>query len=375
LLILEATIINKVGEKAPRVILVGLRHSRRNGSDFEGFMRELEALVEAAGVTVVGTLVQSRDKPDQRSYIGRGKIAELVHLVEETGADMVVFDHELSPGQLRFLEEQVPARIIERTGLILDIFSSRAHSLEGKLQVELASLQYQLPRLMGQGRVLSRTGGGIGTRGLGEQQLELDRRQIRQRISDIKRQLAKVEKTRSLHRKQRQRRGLKTISLVGYTNAGKSSLFNMLCQKAHHSGQDQAEADQRLFQTLDTTTRRIRFADGREALLSDTVGFIQDLPPHLIAAFRSTLEEAVAADVILHVIDVSDEAYFEKVGVVNQVLEELGASREQIHMVFNKVDLLPGFKGGNGSVPYISALTGQGIPELLVFLEKVLWPD
>ena len=147
MLILEATIINKVGEKAPRVILVGLRHSRRNGSDFEGFMRELEALVEAAGVTVVGTLVQSRDKPDQRSYIGRGKIAELVHLVEETGADMVVFDHELSPGQLRFLEEQVPARIIERTGLILDIFSSRAHSLEGKLQVEPASLQYQLPRL------------------------------------------------------------------------------------------------------------------------------------------------------------------------------------------------------------------------------------
>lgn len=354
---------------------MGLRHSRRNGTDFEGFMRELEALVEAAGGKVVSTLVQAKERPDQRSYIGKGKIDELVHLVEETGADMVVFDHELTPGQLRSLEEQIPARIVDRTRLILDIFASRAHSLEGKLQVELASLEYQLPRLLGQGRVLSRTGAGIGTRGLGEQQLELDRRQIRRRISDLKRQLAKVEKTRSLHRKQRLRRGMKTISLVGYTNAGKSSLFNMLCQKAHSSGQNQTEADQRLFQTLDTTTRKIKLSPGHEALLSDTVGFVQDLPPHLIAAFRSTLEEAVAADVILHIIDVSDEAYFEKVEVVNQVLEDLGASREQVYMVFNKVDKVPRFECGNAAVPCISALTGQGIPDLLSFLEKALWSD
>ena len=227
--------------------------------------------------------------------------------------------------------------------------------------MELASLQYQLPRLMGQGRVLSRTGGGIGTRGLGEQQLELDRRQIRQRISDIKRQLAKVEKTRSLHRKQRQRRGLKTISLVGYTNAGKSSLFNMLCQKAHHSGQDQAEADQRLFQTLDTTTRRIRFADGREALLSDTVGFIQDLPPHLIAAFRSTLEKRLA-DVILHVIDVSDRHILKGGGQPGSGSWEPAGNSPYGLTKWT-------CSGGNGSVPYISALTDR-VSWLLVFLER-----
>lgn len=342
--------------------------------DFDSYMKELAALAEAAGGMVTATLVQVRERPDHRTYIGKGKITELLYLVEESHADLVIFDRELSPGQLRSLEEQLPIKVIDRTMLILDIFTTRAHSLEGKLQVELAALEYQLPRLVGKGQLLSRTGAGIGTRGLGEQKLELDRRYLRRRINDIKRQLAKLENTRDLHRKQRLRRGLKTISLVGYTNAGKSSLFNALCQKAHSSGQNQAEADQRLFQTLDTTTRKIKFSGGHEALISDTVGFVQDLPPHLIAAFRSTLEEAIAANIILHVIDVSDEAYLDKVEVVNQVLEQLGASPEQVYMVFNKIDKTSDIDW-HGSVPRISALTGQGITELLSFVEAALWPE
>lgn len=332
-------------------------------------------MVEAAGSQVVATLVQARERPDSRTFMGKGKLRELLHLVEELEPDLLVFDRELSPGQLRHLDELIPVQVIDRTMLILDIFSRRAHSLEGKLQVELAALQYQLPRLIGKGRVLSRTGAGIGTRGLGEQQLELDRRHIRRRINDLQRQLLKVEKTRDLHRQQRLRRGTKTVSLVGYTNAGKSSLFNMLCQKAHSSGQSQTEADERLFQTLDTTTRKIKLAAGHEILISDTVGFIQDLPPHLIAAFRSTLEEAVGADVILHIIDAADEAYFEKVDVVSRVLEELGADREQVYMVFNKIDKAPQIEPVNGGVPRISALTGQGIADLLVFLDQLLWPE
>jgi GTP-binding protein HflX len=357
-----------------RVILAGLR-SRKDGYNLAGYMKELKALVEAAGGRAVATLVQTRERPDSRTFFGKGKLQELLHLVEELEPDLLVFDRELSPGQLRHLDELIPVQVIDRTMLILDIFSSRAHSLEGKLQVELATLQYRLPRLIGKGQVLSRTGAGIGTRGLGEQQLELDRRHIRRRINDLQRQLAKVKKTRDLHRKQRLRQGLKTVSLVGYTNAGKSSLFNMLCQKAHSSGQDQAEADERLFHTLDTTIRKIKLAAGHEVLISDTVGFIQDLPHHLIAAFRSTLEEAVGADVILHIIDAADEAYFEKVEVVNQVLEELGADREQVYMVFNKIDKAPQLESVNGVVPRISALTGQGIADLLLFLDQLLWPQ
>jgi GTP-binding protein HflX len=372
--ITEATVIDKEIEQEQRVVLVGIHSKRSHGCDFEGYMMELAALVEARGGVVAATLVQARERPDQRTYLGKGKISELLRLLEESDADLVVFDRELSPGQLQALEELLPVRIIDRTMLILEIFTTRAHSLEGKLQVELASLEYRLPRLAGQGQVLSRTGAGIGTRGLGEQKLELDRRYLKRRINDLKRQLAKVDKTRELHRKQRLRRGVKTISLVGYTNAGKSSIFNALCQKAHSSGKNQAEADQRLFQTLDTTTRKIKLPGGHEVLISDTVGFVQNLPPHLIAAFRSTLEEAVAADIILHIIDISNEAYFDKVEVVNQVLTELGARPEQVHMVFNKIDQAADHEWQQGAVPRISARTGQGVEELLLFIEQALWP-
>lgn len=358
-----------------RVILAALR-SRQDGYDLEDYLQEMAALVEAVGGQVVATLVQSRERPDKKRFFGKGKLEELLHLVEEIDPAYLVFDRELSPGQLAYLSKKIPVEIVDRNMLILGIFASRARSFEGKLQVELATLQYQLPRLVGKGQVLSRTGAGIGTRGLGEQQLELDRRQIRRRINDLGGRLAKAEKTRALHRKQRERQGLKTVSLVGYTNAGKSSLFNMLCQKAHSSGQEQAEADERLFQTLDTATRKIRLLQpAHEVLITDTVGFVQDLPHHLIAAFRSTLEEAALADVVLHIVDVADEAYLEKAEVVDQVLTELGARPEQVYLVFNKIDKVGQPELDNGSVLRVSALSGEGVDDLLLFLDRLLWPE
>lgn len=351
---------------------MGLRRTRKSSFDYESYLQELIALAEAAGGQVVAQLIQARERPDAATYIGKGKVQELIHLCEEMEPHLILFDGELSPGQVRQLEERLSKPIMDRTMLILDIFARRAQSLEGKLQVELATLEYRLPRLTGQGQVLSRTGGGIGTRGLGEQQLELDRRHIRRRIRDIRRQMARVEKTRQLHRKQRIRQGLKTISLVGYTNVGKSTLFNAICQKFHTSGKEQVRADDRLFQTLDTTTRKITLPNGQEVLVTDTVGFIQDLPPHLIAAFRSTLEEAVEADLILHVVDISDPAYMEKIAVVDAVLEDLGAQPGQVYRVFNKMDQLSDPEYAAGTVPRISALSSQGVSELLAYLGEAL---
>lgn len=338
------------------------------------YLEELQGLVEAAGGVVAAVIVQSRDRPHPATYIGKGKLEELNNLIAELEPDLLVFGNDLSPGQLRNLEDRFSVKIIDRTMLILDIFSQRARSREGKLQVELASLEYRLPRLTGKGRELSRTGGGIGTRGLGEQRLELDRRYIRRRIQDIKKLLAGVERNRQLQRKRRIRSGIKTVSLVGYTNAGKSSLFNALCQKAHNSGTGQVEADSRLFQTLDTTTRRISMKPGLEFLITDTVGFIQDLPPHLVAAFRSTLEEAVHADILLHVVDVSDPDYLEKMLVVEQVLESLGADKKDILVVFNKVDLLPDGAAAGGSFK-VSARTGQGVDRLINQIGAILKRD
>ncbi|MGR6835449.1 GTPase HflX [Syntrophomonas erecta] len=348
-----------------KIILVSVQKKARLIADN---IAELRALAEAAGGEVIGQLGQIRSYPQVSTYIGRGKLDELKHLIEEMEPDLVIFDGELSPVQIRNIEDTLPVRIIDRTMLILDIFARRAQSKEGKLQVELATLQYRLPRLTGRGITMSRTGGGIGTRGAGEQQLEMDRRYIRRRIKDVERQLERVEKTRQLHRKQRDKTGIKVISLAGYTNAGKSSLFNALCRIAHNSGQDQVEANNRLFQTLDTTTRRIQINRDTVVLISDTVGFIRDLPHHLVAAFRSTLEEAIDADLLLHVVDISDPDYLIKMQVGEEVLTSLGAEPDRIVTVYNKVDRGPTPVSVSAGAVYVSALTGNGINELLQFL-------
>lgn len=358
--------------KRERAVLVGVRLKSEPDFDFESSLEELRGLTEAAGGEVIAVVLQSKDRPNSSTYIGKGKLEELIHLTAELEPDLVIFDSELSPMQLRNLEEAMQTRIIDRNMLILDIFGQRARTREGILQVELASLEYRLPRLTGLGTELSRLGGGIGTRGAGEQKLELDRRRIRNRIKDIKQQMQKVESTRRLHRKQRRRAGLKTISLVGYTNAGKSSLFNVLCKHAHRSGAGQVEADDRLFQTLDTTTRKILLPSGHSILITDTVGFIQNLPHHLVAAFRSTLEEALEADILLHVVDAAAPDYLDRIQVVEKVLKELGAEPDKIMTVFNKTDLITHNPDCGEDVIYVSAKTGRGIETLLHRVETRL---
>ena len=361
--------MNEIKEK---VILVGVKAKEAGTANFESSLQELQGLVETAGGEVIATLVQARERPLASTYIGKGKLLELRHLAEELAPDLIVFDSELSPVQLRNLEESLEIRIIDRTMLILDIFSQRAQSSEGKLQVELAQLEYRLPRLTGRGQEMSRLGGGIGTRGAGEQKLEMDRRYLRKRINDLKKQMHKLQTTRAIHRLRRSRAGLREVSLVGYTNAGKSSLFNTLCKSAHRSGTEQVEADARLFQTLDTTTRKISLPSGMEVLITDTVGFIQNLPHHLVAAFRSTLEEAVDADILVQVVDVAAEDHMEKVQVVEKVLQGLGAEQEKILTVFNKADLIDYNPVRENGSHFVSAKTGSGVADLLLRIEANL---
>lgn len=354
--------------KKEKVIIVGLR-LRQNRHNFDSSFAELSGLVEAAGGEVIAELVQTRNQPTGASYIGKGKVQELQHLIEELEPDLVVFDSELSPVQQRNLEETLKTRVVDRTRLILDIFSMRARSKEGRLQVELANLQYNLPRLTGAGKEMSRLGGGIGSRGLGEQKLELDKRNIRKRIKELQKQLAAVEANRQNQKKQRQRAGLPIISLVGYTNAGKSSLFNRLCTSAHRSGQPQVTVNARVFQTLDTTIRKITLPSGQEILLSDSVGFIQNLPHHLVAAFRSTLDEIIEADFLLHVVDAADPNYMEKMKVIEEVLDDLGADQAKVITVFNKADKIDEFFAPGCLV---SARTGEGIDELMQHIEQCI---
>jgi GTP-binding protein HflX len=316
---------------------------KRSGSDPQQSVEELAALADTAGVEVVDSIMQNLEKPDNRLFVGKGKAQEIKELAEQTGATTAIFDQELSGSQVRNLEETLDMKIIDRTQLILDIFAGRAKTREGILQVELAQLSYLLPRLSGQSKNLSRLGGGIGTRGPGETKLETDRRHIRDRITELKRQLETVMAHRTLHRERRRKAGVVQVALVGYTNAGKSTLMRQLTEA-------DVLVEDKLFATLDPTSRNLILPSGKEIILTDTVGFIQNLPHDLVAAFRATLEEATEADLLLHVVDTSSPMRERQQHVVGEVLQELGAGGKPMLIVYNKIDLT--------SASALSILTG-----------------
>ena len=333
-------------------------------------MEELAALVETAGGEVIITLIQNRPSPDPRSFIGDGKVAEMKALIALNDCDLAVFDNELSPSQMRVLSEDLGIKVLDRSGLILDIFAQRARTREGKLQVELAQYQYLLPRLTGMWTHLVRqtaAGGSspIGTRGPGETQLETDRRHIRRKIQALQNSLSEVRKQRSTQRSLRLKNRLPLVALIGYTNAGKSTLLNTLTESS-------IPANDRLFDTLDPTTRRFSLAPGQEILLSDTVGFIRKLPTHLVEAFKATLEELKYADVLLHVIDLSNPEWEEQAEVVDSLVRQLGAEQTPCLRVFNKCDLYVGILPHGEDVVCISAKTGEGTDVLAARLSAML---
>ena len=318
-----------------RAILIGMEWGRNDSLwTVDDSLEELKQLADTAGATVIKKFIQKRPKPDPAFFIGRGKVQELALYAQQENIDLCIFDDELSPAQQRNIESVMGIRILDRTALILDIFAQRACTNEGKLQVELAQLQYTLPRIMGKGLMLSRLGGGIGTRGPGETKLEVDRRRIRDRIAFIKEQIEKVKAVRSLHRSKRKKNNVFEVSLVGYTNAGKSTLLNTLTNSDIY-------AKDQLFATLDPTTRQLTLPNKQEIIITDTVGFIQRLPHQLIAAFRSTLEVVTEADLLVHVIDVSHELYKEQAAAVHEVIKEIGAESKPVITVYNKIDKLP----------------------------------
>lgn len=352
------------------VILVGI--DTGDGDAAERSLDELEELAKTAGAKVAGRLIQAREAAHPATYLGRGKLLELKELIWETDADGIICDDELTSAQLGNLEAELSCKVIDRTLLILDIFAARAASGEGKIQVELAQLRYRASRLTGLGRSLSRLGGGIGTRGPGEKKLEMDRRLIRERISRLKRELKDVEKHRELIRAQRKQSGLKVAALVGYTSAGKSSIENALTDAG-------ILEDAMLFSTLDTTTRSLMLDNTQEILITDTVGFIRKLPHHLVEAFKSTLEEAKYADIIIHVVDASNPQMDEQMYVVYDTLRQLGVEDRPVVTLFNKQDRLehPGRQRdfqADYSIP-ASAKTGQGLEELKKALLEILRRD
>jgi len=356
-------------ENAPeRAILVGLNADvfSREQTATDETLEELEALLETAGGFCTGKVLQNRHAPDAHSFIGDGKAREVKMLAEATGATMVVFDNELSPGNIRALEEIIGVTVLDRSALILDIFAQRAKTKEGRLQVELAQYQYLLPRLSGMGRSLSRQGGGIGTRGPGETKLESDRRHIRERIDRLEGELEQVRKVRSVQRERRQKNAVPVAALVGYTNAGKSTILNRF------TGAD-IPANDRLFDTLDTTSRLMHVSDHLDVILSDTVGFIAKLPHHLVDAFRATLEELQYADVLIHVIDASDPSRDDHIAVVDKLIAQLAKAGTPVIQCYNKADLVSLADIPRGKdVVAISARTGTGLDDLRSAIEMAL---
>lgn len=376
----------RVGDAAPqegvaifrpveKAVLVALHPMGLSSVEVDASLDELDLLVDTAGSESVGRIVQKRDRPDVATFIGRGKVQQLKTMAAELGADAVIFDDELSPAQQRNLEERLAVKVLDRTIVILDIFAQHAASREGKAQVELAQLTYLLPRLRGWGQALSRQAGGvgIGMRGPGETQLEVDRRKINRRIAKLRADLRSFASTRALKSKDRERHGVTTVALVGYTNAGKSTLLNRL------TGADALVADQ-LFATLDTTARRLELPDGRNAVVTDTVGFVKKLPTQLVEAFKSTLEETLRADLLVHIVDASHPEAEAHVLAVNAVLAEIGADSMPVQLVLNKADAadtdeIAGLQRRFSGAIAVSAVTGEGIAELTQRLIQRLPPN
>ena len=357
----------EIKREQERVVLVAVEY--RENDDTVSSVDELEELAETAGAVTVGRLIQKRESVSPGLYLGKGKVEELRDLIEETGATGIICDDELSPAQMKNLEEALDTKVMDRTMLILDIFAGHANTAEGKLQVEMAQLKYRSARLVGMRSSMSRVSYGIGMRGPGEKKLEVDRRLIRDRISRLKEELDTIEKNRSTNRARRLKGGTPVAAIVGYTNAGKSTLLNKL------TGAEILAADM-LFATLDPTVRQLELENGQQLLLTDTVGFIRKLPHHLIEAFRSTLEEACYADMIIHVVDASNPNAFSQMQVVYETLRRLGVKDKPIITLFNKQDLVAEgeiLKDLNSDVSIkISAKTGQGLDDLKKELEMIL---
>ena len=362
-----------IREDEYKAILVGLQKNE----DISYSMEELKGLAEAANAEVLGQMVQNLERPNTATLIGKGKVEELAEMAKNMEADTVIFNDELTGMQLRNLEDAVGVRVIDRTILILDIFADRATSKEGKLQVELAQLQYRMPRLTGFGKSLSRLGGGIGTRGPGEKKLETDRRHIERRMYDIKAELAQLKNTRGVQRARREKSEIPVVALVGYTNSGKSALMNRILSMTEKEDKTVFEKNM-LFATLDTQQRSVVLDSNHQFILVDTVGFVSKLPHSLVEAFKATLEEVVYADLLVHVVDSAFDSYDFQIEVTNKVLAEIGAAGKEKLMAYNKIDLI----GENSVIPFpgtdsifISAKYGQNIDELLEKIKQNIFKD